>query len=100
MLGNANSNNPYSTQKPTITYTLNRKKTGKTIYNAILKAPDDIRIVLLSGTPMFDKPSEIGLTLNLLKLKNEFPVGTKFNDKFLKIYKKNNEIIYEMKNEK
>merc|ERR1712113_337181 len=31
MLGNANSNNPYSTQKPTITYTLNRKKTGKTI---------------------------------------------------------------------
>ncbi len=72
----------------------------KTIYNAILKAPEDIRIVLLSGTPMFDKPSEIGLTLNLLKLKNEFPVGTKFNDKFLKSYKKNNEIIYEMKNEK
>ena len=41
MLGNANSNNPYSTQKPTITYTLNRKKTGKTI---IVKKNDFIYV--------------------------------------------------------
>ena len=55
----------------------------KTIYNSISKAPDDIRIVLLSGTPIFDKPLEIGLTLNLLKLKDEFPKANKFNEQFL-----------------
>ena len=33
----------------------------KTIYNSIKKAPDNNRIILLSGTPIFDKPSEIAL---------------------------------------
>ena len=32
---------------------------------------------------MFDRPGEIGLTLNLLKPKKEFPIGTDFNQKFL-----------------
>ena len=39
-----------------------------TIYKSISNAPNDLRIVLLSGTPMFDRPLEIALTLNLLKL--------------------------------
>ena len=65
-----------------------------TIYKSISNAPNDLRIVLLSGTPMFDKPSEIALTLNLLKLKIEYPVGKKFDDMFLELKKKNNEIIY------
>ena len=69
------------------------------IYNNIKKSPDDFRIILLSGTPMFDKPVEIGLTLNLLKLKNEFPIGSKFNKIFLKTSKKDkNEIVYKIKN--
>ena len=69
------------------------------IYNSIKKAPDDLRIVLLSGTPMFDKPIEIALTLNLLKLKNEFPVGTRFNELFLKTSKNaKKELVYKTKN--
>jgi len=71
----------------------------KTIYEAISKAPSDLRIVILSGTPIFDKPLEIGLTLNLLKLPKEFPVGSKFNDMFLDIKKSNSgEIKYKPKN--
>ena len=67
----------------------------KTIYEAIRKAPNDLRIVLLSGTPIFDKPLEIGLTLNLLKLSKEFPIGVKFNDMFLETKKlKSGEIKY------
>lgn len=70
-----------------------------TIYNSIKKSTDDFRIVILSGTPMFDKPVEIGLTLNLLKLKNEFPTGSKFNELFLKTLKnEKNEIVYKIKN--
>ena len=71
----------------------------KAIYSAISKAPDDLRVVLLSGTPIFDKPLEIGLTLNLLKLKEEYPKGSKFNDKFLSSRKlKSGEIKYKAKN--
>ena len=67
----------------------------KTIYNAIEKAPDDLRVILLSGTPIFDKPLEIGLTMNLLKLPKEFPKGNKFNDAFLRCKKlKSGEIKY------
>ena len=54
----------------------------KTIFNAIQKAKEN-KIVLLSGTPIFDKPNEIALTLNLLKLPKLIPTGTEFNNKFL-----------------
>ena len=70
----------------------------KTIYNAIKKSPDNNRIILLSGTPIFDKPSEIALTLNLLKPINELPTGTKFNEMFLICSKKDGEITYCAKN--
>ena len=39
------------------------------------------KILLLSATPMFDKPEEIALTLNLLKL--NIPIGMEFNNLFL-----------------
>ena len=55
----------------------------KTYYEAINKAKDN-KIILLSGTPIFDKPNEIALTLNLLKLPKKLPTGTEFNNKFLK----------------
>jgi superfamily II DNA or RNA helicase len=58
-----------------------------TLYNAIQNAPKDLRIMLLSATPMFDKPNEIGLTMNLLRLPKELPVGREFDKKFLKITK-------------
>jgi len=70
----------------------------KTVYNAIQNAPSDLRIVLLSGTPIFDKPSEIGLTINLLRPKEELPHGSNFNDQFIDIKQVRGEYYYDMKN--
>jgi len=56
----------------------------------IEKSPKDLRIILLSATPMFDKPSEIGLTINLLKPTKLFPVGADFDKKFISVKKSSN----------
>lgn len=78
-----------------------RGKFYQIILNIINKAPDDLRIILLSGTPIFDKPVEIALTLNLLRMPTLLPTGAKFNEMFLKITKnKDGEIIYTTKNMK
>lgn len=70
-----------------------------TLYKAITNAPKDLRIVLLSATPMFDKPHELALTMNLLRLKKELPVGREFDKKFVKITKKEDgELSYNIKN--
>jgi hypothetical protein len=60
------------------------------LYNLIKKAPSDLRIVLLSATPMFDKPNELGLTINLLRPETSFPVGNDFDKKFIKSKLKSN----------
>jgi hypothetical protein len=60
------------------------------LYNLIKNAPSDLRIVLLSATPMFDKPNELGLTINLLRPETPFPVGTDFDKKFIKSKLKTN----------
>jgi hypothetical protein len=70
----------------------------KTFYDEIMKAPKDLRVVLLSATPIFDRPSELGLTMNLLKPEEKFPVGTKFNQMFIKTKKTSNKISYDLKN--
>jgi superfamily II DNA or RNA helicase len=71
----------------------------ETLYNLIHDAPSDLRIVLLSATPMFDKPNEIALTMNLLRIPNEFPVGREFNKMFLEIVKtKTGKYSYMVKN--
>jgi hypothetical protein len=67
-----------------------------TIYKNIIKAPKTLRVVLLSATPIFDKPSEIALTLNLLRPKEQLPIGNNFTETF--ITKKNNQ--YVIKNSK
>jgi hypothetical protein len=54
------------------------------LYKLIKNAPSDLRIILLSATPMFDKPNELGLTINLLRPEPSFPVGTDFDKKFIK----------------
>lgn len=51
------------------------------------KTDETFKIFLLSATPMFDKPIEIALTLNLLKPKTPFSID-EFNNNFL-LYKKN-----------
>jgi superfamily II DNA or RNA helicase len=66
--------------------------------NLIDKSDDKTKIILLSATPIFDKPVEIALTLNLLKLKKELPVGKEFNNMFLEPYKVNEDTYYRMKN--
>lgn len=70
-----------------------------TLYKAITNAPKDLRIVLLSATPMFDKPHELALTMNLLRLKKELPVGREFDKKFVKMTKKEDGTLsYNVKN--
>jgi superfamily II DNA or RNA helicase len=58
-----------------------------TLYQALYAAPEDLRIVLLSATPMFDRPNEIALTLNLLRPTVKIPTGTDFNSNFVRIIK-------------
>lgn len=58
-----------------------------TLYDTIYDAPDSLRVVLLSATPMFDKPIEIALTMNLLRIPYEFPTGREFEKMFIKAYK-------------
>jgi hypothetical protein len=60
------------------------------LYNLIKKAPSDLRLILLSATPMFDKPMELGLTINLLRPDTPFPVGSDFDKKFIRVSKKAN----------
>ena len=55
----------------------------QTLKDLIDNSDNSLRILILSATPMFDRPSEIGLTLNLLKPKIKFPIGNDFNQKFL-----------------
>jgi hypothetical protein len=65
----------------------------KKILQSLQKSSSSTRIVLLSATPIFDKPIELALTLNLLKPKNILPIDD-FNDIFLKCSNKK----YDIKN--
>jgi superfamily II DNA or RNA helicase len=69
------------------------------IMGAIKKAPDNLRTIIMSATPIFDKPMELGLTLNLLRPKEDFPVGAKFNDEYIDYQVINNRPYYNIKNE-
>lgn len=66
--------------------------------NTINNSPSELRVVLLSATPMFDKPNEIALTLNLLRLPIALPVGTEFDKTFLVAIKRKNGLVYQSKN--
>lgn len=66
------------------------------IYTAIKEAPPSLRVVIMSATPIFDKPIEIALTMNLLRPKEPFPVKALFNETFIERVKGG----YKMKNKK
>ena len=74
-----------------------------TFYKSLKKVIDSsnetLKLILLSATPMFDRPIEIALTLNLLKRENQFQI-TKFNQMFLKIKVTKEETIYRAKHMK
>lgn len=55
----------------------------KILYEKLEKVPPSTPIVLLTATPMFDKPVELALTLNLFKLPQKIPVDKEFNNLFL-----------------
>jgi hypothetical protein len=54
----------------------------KSLLDIITKSNNTLKIILLSATPMFDKPIEIGLTLNLLKNNDTFAIN-KFNQDYI-----------------
>jgi nucleoside-triphosphatase THEP1 len=56
----------------------------KSLKNVVDSSDDTLKLILLSATPMFDRPVEIALTLNLLKKDDLIPV-TKFNQEYMLI---------------
>jgi superfamily II DNA or RNA helicase len=64
-----------------------------TLYDLILDAPKDLKVVLMSATPMFDKPDEIAMTLNLLRPKYPLPTNKAFYEKFVRTTKHDNDGI-------
>ena len=71
----------------------------KALKQVIDNSENNLKIMLLSATPIFDQPVEIALTLNLLKTDNYLPI-TKFNQDYLKINKKTSGLSYNTTNMK
>jgi len=65
----------------------------KSLQKVVDSSDDSLRIILLSATPMFDRPVEIALTLNLLKKDDLLPI-TKFNQEYMDITTNSKETTY------
>ena len=65
----------------------------KSLQKVVDSSDDSLKIILLSATPMFDRPVEIALTLNLLKRDDLLPI-TKFNQEYMDITSNSKEISY------
>ncbi len=70
----------------------------RNLKQVIENSDDKTRIILLSATPMFDKPVEIALTLNLLKPEVPLPIGLSFNNKFFSTRRISDGVYYRVKN--
>jgi hypothetical protein len=70
----------------------------KTFLDEIRNGPKNLRVVVMSATPIFDKPIELALTMNLLRPEETFPINPSFNNTFLKSVKTKNFLTYEIKN--
>jgi len=69
------------------------------LYNTIHTAPKTLRLVIMSATPIFDKPIEIALTMNLLLPSDrQLPIGQEFVDTFMDITYTSKGPIYRVKN--
>ena len=71
----------------------------KSLKKVVDSSDDSLKIILLSATPMFDRPVEIALTLNLLKRDDLLPI-TKFNQEYMDITTNSKEITYKAINMK
>jgi len=65
----------------------------KSLQKVVDSSDDSLKIILLSATPMFDRPVEIALTLNLLKKDDLLPI-TKFNQEYMDITTNSKETTY------
>jgi len=72
----------------------------KTLKSIIDKTDDTLKVFLLSATPMFDRPVEIALTLNLLRPEKKLPIGIEFNNTFLEPVKSDSGTNYKLINSK
>ncbi|ANB50782.1 putative ATP-dependent RNA helicase [Powai lake megavirus] len=70
----------------------------QSLYETVQNAPDDFRLVIMSATPIFDKPNEIALTMNLLLRDRQLPVGQDFINEFMDIKYNNRGPVYQVKN--
>jgi superfamily II DNA or RNA helicase len=71
----------------------------KTLTKLLKRSTNNLRLVLLSATPMFDKPYEIALTMNLLNIPNKIPIGNDFYNTFVNIQdEKTGKIVCNTKN--
>lgn len=71
----------------------------KILKQQIQSASNDLRIVIMSATPIFDKPVEIALTMNLLlDSNNQLPTGQAFIDTFIDQVKTKRGLTFRTKN--
>lgn len=70
----------------------------ETLHQLIHTSPDTNRLVLMSATPIFDKPAEIALTMNLLLRDKQMPTGQEFIETFMDIEYTSKGPIYHTKN--
>lgn len=68
------------------------------LYDVIHSAPNDLKLVIMSATPIFDKPIEIALTMNLLLKDNKIPIGRDFINTFIDIRYNKKGPVYRVKN--
>jgi hypothetical protein len=70
----------------------------KELQNLIHGSAPNLRIVLLSATPMFDRPVELALTMNLLDRSIGLPTGRDFEAMFVKKRKVGKSTYYSVQN--
>lgn len=69
------------------------------LYKAVKSAPASFRMVILTATPIVDKPVEIALTMNLLiRSKEKIPTGQSFAETFMDISYSKTGPVYKVKN--
>lgn len=55
----------------------------KQLTDLVKNAPQTFRLVIMTATPIFDKPSELALTLNLLRRDVQLPTGRAFKEQYI-----------------
>lgn len=76
-----------------------RGKYYKILYNAFHQPISNFRLVLMSATPIFDKPTEIALTMNLLlPIDKQLPIEAAFRTEFMDVISTDKGLTYNVKN--